>query len=149
MKRWTYLTLLQVLLMACALAQSRNFGVGAVFGEPTGISGKYWVSQQNAIDGALAWSFRGDGFFHIHADYLWHYPDAIRSSERFPLYVGIGGLIRFDTPARLGVRLPLGIAWWPRGIPLDVFLEIAPGLNLTPATEFGLNGGIGVRYFFS
>jgi len=148
MKRLALLSTLLLAMTSLGLAQDRGFGLGAIFGEPTGISGKYWVSRQNAIAGGLAWSFRGDGFLHVHADYVWHFPDAIRSSEKFPLYVGIGGRIRFDDPARVGVRIPFGFAWWPRGVPLDIFLEIAPILDLAPATEFELNGGIGVRYFF-
>ena len=29
------------------------FGIGVVLGEPTGISGKYWLSEKTAIDGAF------------------------------------------------------------------------------------------------
>ena len=148
MKRLILLTAFALIAATSGSAQERGFGLGVTFGEPTGLSLKYWVSRQNAVDGGLAWSFRGDGFFHMHADYLWHFPDAIHSSERFPLYVGIGGRIRFDNPARIGVRIPFGLAWWPTGVPLDVFLELAPILDLAPATEFELNGAIGVRYFF-
>lgn len=148
MRRLFLAALFVTAVTSIGAAQDRGFGLGAIFGEPTGLSGKYWVSRQNAIDGGLAWSFRGDGFLHVHADYLWHFPDAIRSSERFPLYVGIGGRIRFDDPAAVGVRIPFGIAWWPSGAPLDVFLEVAPILDLAPATELEVNGSIGVRYFF-
>src|SRR5258708_39192418 len=36
--------------------EAGRFGVGAIFGEPTGVSVKYWLSDKHAIDGALAWS---------------------------------------------------------------------------------------------
>ena len=38
-------------------AQEKDFGVGAILGEPTGVSLKKWLGARTAIDGALAWSF--------------------------------------------------------------------------------------------
>ena len=129
-------------------AQDKGFGLGILIGEPTGLSGKYWVSSQNAIDAGMAWSFRQSGFFHIHGDYLWHFPDAIQANQRFPLYAGIGGrlgLAKHD--ALFGIRMVGGIAWWPKDTPIDIFLELAPIIDLAPASEFSMNGGLGVRYY--
>jgi hypothetical protein len=83
-------------------------------------------------------------------DYLWHAFGAIHSSERFPLYYGIGGRINtgggYDPS--LAVRGVFGIAWLPHNTPIDVFLEVVPSLQLTPSTGFGIDAGIGARYFF-
>ncbi len=129
-------------------AQDKGFGLGAIFGEPTGVSLKSWVSPDNAIDAGVAWSFKGDGYLHIHGDYLWHFRQAIHSDERFVPYAGVGGRIGFSSSVVFGVRGVGGLAWWPRGVPLDVFAELAPVLDLAPSTGFSLMGGIGVRYFF-
>lgn len=129
-------------------AQDRGFGIGAIFGEPTGVSAKAWLSGTNALDFGAAWSWARTGYFHLHVDYLWHFPSAIRVSERFVPYVGVGGRFGARTDAVLGARVVGGLAWWPRTVPLDVFVEIAPILDLAPATEMSLNGGIGVRFFF-
>jgi len=138
-----------MLLAAPVWGQNRDFGLGIILGEPTGLSAKLWVSSVNAVDFGMAWSFRYRGFLHLHADYLWHFPDAIESRERFVPYVGIGGRLGAgDTRGVFGVRFPGGIVWWPRGAPIDVFLEIAPILDLAPATEFGVTGGIGARFYF-
>jgi hypothetical protein len=131
-----------------ASAQSKGFGLGVIFGEPTGVSLKQWVSSQNAIDAGIAWSFKGDGYLHIHGDYLWHFPQAINSEQRFVPYAGIGGRLGFSSDVVLGVRGVGGLAWWPKGVPLDVFAELAPVFDLAPSTDFDLMGGIGVRYFF-
>jgi len=32
--------------------------------------------------------------------------------------------------------------------PLDIFFELVPLIGLVPATDFEVNGGIGIRYFF-
>ncbi len=145
-----------------AIAQDRGFGLGLIIGEPTGISAKLWTSSDNAFDFGLGWSIGGDrigdsksGYdgrnrVHFHMDYLWHSFHAIRSSERFPLYYGIGGRINsggsYESSA--AVRGVFGIEWMPHSTPIDIFLELVPSLQLTPSTGFGLDAGIGARYFF-
>lgn len=49
--------------------------------------------------------------------------------------------------ARLGIRFDVGIVWIPRNAPINVFVEIAPSLDIIPETFFFFNGGLGVRYF--
>ena len=145
-----------------SMAQERQFGLGFIIGEPTGISAKLWTSNINALDFGLGWSFGGDRIgrydgtynggsrVHLHADYLWHSFDAIKATERFPLYYGIGA--RINTGAgynsSFAVRGVLGIAWLPHETPIDVFLEVVPSLQLTSSTGFGIDAGLGARYFF-
>jgi len=138
------------------------FGLGLIIGEPTGLSAKLWTSSTNAFDFGLGWSVGGEqaGRFdgssvggdrvHIHADYVWHSFDAIQSPERFPLYYGIGGRINSGGLYRssAAVRGVLGILWLPRDTPIDVFLELAPSLQLTPSSGFYFDLGLGARYFF-
>ena len=138
-----------IFVSSAVSAQDSGFGAGVMLGEPTGLSGKAWVSRQNAIDMGLAYSFRNRGYFHVHGDYLWHFPDVIRSEERFPLYVGIGGRLAVGKGSGIfGVRIPFGIAYWLRSAPIEIFLEAAPIVDLAPATELSGNGGIGARFFF-
>jgi hypothetical protein len=145
-----------------SIAQERGFGLGVIIGEPTGVSAKLWTSHLNAFDFGLGWSMGGDrigrydGYYngesrvHFHMDYLWHSFNAIHSSERFPLYYGIGG--RVNTGAgynsSLAIRGVFGIAWLPHNTPIDLFLELVPSLQLTSSAGFGIDAGIGVRYFF-
>lgn len=144
-----YIGLFVMFGSSVSFGQNQGFGLGIILGEPTGISAKGWVSGKNAVDVGLAWSFRRKGSFHLHADYLWHFTDVIKSSERFVLYAGLGGRLAVGRgDGIVGMRLSGGFTWWPRGVPLDIFLEIAPILDLAPATELSANGGIGVRYYF-
>lgn len=135
-------------------AQERKFGLGVMIGEPTGFSAKLWTSNSNAFDFGLGWSVIGKSNdsgnrIHIHADYLWHAWNAIRSSDRFPLYYGIGGRFKGgENEGSLAVRGVLGIAWMPRQTPIDIFLEVAPSLELTPSTGFAIDAALGVRYYF-
>ncbi len=141
--------LIMVLGIKALFSQVQGFGLGIVVGEPTGISGKYWMSRTTAIDGAVAWSLSHESSFYLHADFLKHQFELIDITEgQMPLYYGIGAkLVLADDPI-LGVHVPLGISYIFEDAPLDVFLEIRPGLNLTPATDFDISGGLGVRYYF-
>lgn len=126
-------------------------GLGVILGEPTGVSFKHWVSQKSAIDAAFAWSFAGRGDeLHLHADYLWHTPlkSADPAVRRTSFYIGVGGRARFENDFRVGVRVPIGLAHFIKDAPLDIFIEVAPILDLVPATDMSANGGIGLRYYF-
>jgi len=130
-------------------AQGSGFGLGAVFGEPTGLSAKLWTSETTAVDAALAWSFAGFGYLHIHADFLLHKFDLISVSEgKLPLYFGIGAYMNFASDLGMGILVPLGIAYHFDSAPLEIFAEITPGLSLLPGTDFYFGGGIGIRYYF-
>lgn len=138
-----------MLIVFSSFAQDGRHGVGMILGEPTGLSGKLMLSERNAIDAGLAWSFRRDGHIHLHADYLWQFSDVIRSSEQLTLFTGVGG--RFAAGKGngvVGLRLVGGLAWLPTNTPLEIFTEFAPILDVIPATELNANGGVGLRFYF-
>lgn len=143
------LAIVVALFSAGLFAQSSGFGLGAVFGEPTGLSAKVWSSEKTAIDGALAWSFIGSGFLHLHTDFLIHNFNLIDVSEgQLPFYFGLGAFVNFASDMGLGLRVPLGLAYHFESAPLEIFGEIVPGLSLLPSTDFYFGGGIGIRYYF-
>jgi len=156
------LTLFIMIIMTKPIAaQDSGFGLGIVLGEPTGLSAKLWTSKINAFDFGLGVGLGGDrikyngvyddgGRIHFHIDYLWHSFNVISSTEKFPLYYGIGA--RFNTSGgyedSFGIRGVFGIAWFPRNTPIDVFFELVPVFQVTPLTGFGIDAGLGMRYFF-
>jgi hypothetical protein len=147
MKKSLIIALLGILSLGMA-AQDSGMGVGIIVGEPTGISAKSWLSTNDAIDAGVAWSI-SNGWLHIHADYLRHSFELIPVEEgKLPLYFGIGARLGFGNDISIGVRVPVGLAYIFDGTPLDVFIEIVPGLAIIPDTKFEMNGGIGVRYWF-
>ncbi|MBN1884299.1 MAG: hypothetical protein JW876_02085 [Candidatus Krumholzibacteriota bacterium] len=123
--------------------------IGVILGEPSGLSYKYWTAWNAAVDFGLAWSFGNDGNVHIHADYLLHNFDFFEDDlENFPLYAGIGGRVRLDDDARIGLRIVVGAEYILEDTPLAFFFEIAPILDFAPETEADVNGGLGLRYVF-
>lgn len=127
-----------------------RIGLGVIFGEPTGLSGKIWTTDRTAFDFGAAWSFQDDGHFHLHADYLFHnysYFDVEKGS--LPFYLGIGGRVRFhDDDNRFGVRFVVGIEYFFEDWPMALFVEVVPILDLAPETEGDINGGLGIRFYF-
>jgi hypothetical protein len=131
-----------------------EFGVGVIVGEPTGLSLKYWLDQEQAIDAAAAWSFSGRDSFQFHADYLIHRYDLLEAAgapDSFPVYYGIGGRIKAKDDGDdtlLGVRIPLGITYLFGDAPFDIFLEVVPVLDLAPDVDLDINAAIGLRFYF-
>lgn len=138
--------IIAVLLSGAVAAQSTGFGLGVILGEPTGLSCKLWTSRSTAIDGVAAWSFGKKGALHLHSDYLFHNFNLIK--DNIPIYYGIGGKIKFAEKSEAGIRVPFGIDFMLTEAPLDIFFELVPFVELVPATDFEVNGGIGIRYFF-
>jgi hypothetical protein len=143
------MVLFVLLYLSTVKAQSSGVGLGLIVGEPTGISFKYWTGTTTAIDAALAWSFIDEGAFHIHGDYIFHNMRLITIPEGLlPFYYGIGARIKTGNDTKLGVRVPLGLAYLFQSAPVDIFLEIVPILDLTPKTDFAINAALGARYYF-
>lgn len=149
--RFILVASLFVLLSVSSYSQTRGFGLGVIVGEPTGISAKYWLSGDNALDFALGYSFVRKGRLHFHMDYLFHHQNIFRAEENFALYYGPGVRIKSvqGDDARLGARFGFGLVWLPRTAPVDVFVEMAPILDIIPETRFTVNAGLGFRFFFN
>jgi hypothetical protein len=142
------LVLFVLLTFASITNAQGKLGLGIIVGEPTGISGKMKVSEDNAFDGAVGWSFNKYGALHIHADYLYN---VVKIGQDFPLYVGVGGRIKLSSgtdDSRLGARVPIGIVYQPSSKPFDLFIETVPMLDIVPSSEFNWNAAAGVRYYF-
>jgi len=150
MRRFAKALALTVLLVPGAVWAQQGTGLGIIVGEPTGLSLKTWVGGNSALDAGLAWSFVDNGAMHVHGDYLLHNFSVFDLDEgALPLYYGIGVRAFFqENDTRVGLRVPLGLAYIFSGSRADIFAELAPLLDLTPETEFNLNGAAGIRYFF-
>ena len=150
MNKKKMIVLIMCLIISTSLAaQNSGLGVGMILGEPTGLSFKYWTGEFSAFDGAVAWSFGKEDALHLHGDMLFHNPDLIIVTKgSLPVYYGIGARIKLEKKSKLGVRIPVGIAYQFARAPFDIFMEIVPLLDLVPATDFDLDFAIGVRYYF-
>ena len=152
MKKLVVIIFLFVILFSIpSFSQSKGFGLGIILGEPTGISAKYWTTSTTAFDFGLGYSFEKNSRMHLHADYLFHVNNLFQTNENIQFYYGPGARLRLVDvgDSRLGFRFDVGLVWIPRNAPIDVFLEVAPLLDIIPETDFSFNGGLGVRFFFN
>ena len=132
-------------------AERKPFGIGVIAGQPTGITLKYMLNDTHGIDFGAGWRTSENNQYHVYGDYLYHLNDLITVPKgQLPLYVGLGArwLVRDDKDDKFGLRLPLGVEYLFANAPLGAFAEVVPVLNLSPDTDFDLEGGIGIRFFF-
>jgi hypothetical protein len=156
---------------ATEVGYSRKFGLGVVIGDPTGLSAKLWVAPTNALDfGFGFWSgVNGDCFVDnnnqtvcanagvhngtFNLDYLWQ-SNIIRGSAQLDWYVGGGGRLIWwggcqSNCVAVAARAPIGLSlMFQNPSFLEVFFELAPSFWIVPDIGFGIEGGIGVRFYF-
>ena len=134
-----------------AMADQGRFGLGLMLGEPTGVNAKYFIDKYNAIDGGFGWTLDSDHDFHLHADYLYHFYSLLHTeSGEAPIYFGVGARVVFrdDKDNNAGVRIPVGLDYIFNNLPIDVFFEIVPIVDLSTDTDFDLEGAVEARYYF-
>lgn len=147
----------------CAQPEIGSFGFGLILGEPTGLTLKGDAGGSNAWDLAVGSSWFGS--LRIHGDYLWNV-NAF-SSRKAGLYFGLGAALGFgrgkgifikgergswyyyddEDAFALGVRGVAGINGMPFNAPVELFLEVAPLVGLTPVTGLGTDVALGIRYY--
>lgn len=139
-------------------ADKGAFGVGITLGEPTGVSAKLYLKDDQAIQAAVGFAFIGGGL-HVHADYLLH-PLILQSRDSFvlPVYVGPGVRMiqysdgRDDSFFALGLRAVAGLVFDFKQVPLDAFVEVAGvfeyGFQDGEGFGVALNAAAGARYYF-
>jgi hypothetical protein len=68
-----------------------NFGLGLSLGDPMGLSLKYFMAANHAIQGDLGWAPLHHGNGRLGIDYLWHPATFVsNSSVDFLPYLGLG-----------------------------------------------------------
>jgi hypothetical protein len=129
--------------------------LGAMLGDPTGLSGKYDLSSDTAVDGGLAYTLGGRSGAQVHGDYLKGYPRAIVAGEAdLNFYYGIG--VRIVTlnsgndSGRLSVgpRLPVSLSYELKNPDIEFFGEFAFILDLAPSVAPDVDLAVGIRYRF-
>ncbi|HEX2686031.1 MAG TPA: hypothetical protein VHN14_05410 [Kofleriaceae bacterium] len=135
-----------------------TLGVGIILGEPTGITAKLYLKDDQAVQAAIGSAFIGGGL-QLHGDYVFH-PYILQSRPSFvlPVYVGPGLRLIDYTNGRdgssfaIGARAVGGLLFDFKEVPLDAFIEVAGVLEyeFKDGAGFGLrlNAGAGVRYYF-
>lgn len=124
-------------------------GIGAQFGEPSGLSLKFYNPTRASADIMASWDFEDYLFLNTHALYETHVND--RGTVHF--YYGPGGFIEFqdrgesqddDIDAGISAKFGLGFMFNDN---FEFFGHVTPRLQLTPSTNGEMGGGIGLRVY--
>ena len=152
MKKQLMVVFLLIFIATNALALERKkFGIGIMAGDPSGVTAKYMIDNNSGIDFAFGWSTSGSNEYYFSSDYLFHFYDVVKIAKLVsPLY--LGGGIRYinreKKENKFGLRIPVGIEFLFMNNRLGAFGELVPLLDLKPDTEFDMEFGIGIRFFF-
>ena len=138
------------LLAAPASAQQvGQLGIGAVLGDPIGLTGKYWVKDAHAFD----FGFGASHTFVMWGDYVWHGWEALPQPSRgkLALYLSAGPRLETRTTLDIGIRTMIGLSYWPKlkSQLWEMFIELGPTYRLTNDVRVRVDGGVGLRYYFT
>ncbi|HEX7071183.1 MAG TPA: hypothetical protein VF190_10270 [Rhodothermales bacterium] len=130
-----------------------SWGVGAHFGEPTGLTLKTYTARPvtrggasfNAYDLLFGWDF--DDFFFANAHAL-HEGRLGDSPVNYFLGPGLflGFTDRGDDDVLFGISGQFGINYFVDRF--EIFVQLTPRLQLVEETDGDMGGGIGARYYF-
>lgn len=138
-------------------ATANETQLGLIAGSITGISGKYELDDEHALDAALAYSLDGKYGISLHADYLFNKARVFSVNEINPLnlYYGIGlRLIEYRNrytdagSGSVGARFPIGVYYRTNDPKLELFGELAPVLQFSRSTNVYIDAGVGARLIF-
>lgn len=128
------------------------FGVGAILGEPTALTAKLMLNDYNGVQIHVGYGVGKRGRFVLVGDYLFHVHNVLPAIPPGFLtpYVGVGGRIGVwkESDAVIGVLIPLGLSFFLNAAPIEIFIEVAPGIGLLPSTAALIDGGLGARFYF-
>ncbi len=140
-------------------AEKGTLGVGIILGEPTGITAKLYLKDDQAIQASAGAAFVANGL-QVDGDYVFH-PWILQDQDTFVLPVYVGPGVRFidysggsqsSSHFAMGLRAVGGLLFDFKNVPLDAFVEVAGVLEYDFKTGagagLGLNLGAGVRYYF-
>jgi hypothetical protein len=131
---------------AASAAQPGRIGLGLILIDPSGLTGKAWLSRSFALAAGLGWSAEESHYLHLHLDFLFcRLGLAADADLGLDFYLGAGGKFIFRDSDKAWLRVPLGIDFLLRKSPLHFFFELVPSFNFS---RLKLLGAVGFRYVF-
>jgi hypothetical protein len=146
-----------------------TFGIGVVLGQPTGVSMEFLLGAGHAIQAVVGFDMRWRDGLIASVNWLWH-PLIITSTSAFDLSFHFGAGLYFgawfnrywahgcrdaaghwvycDDEVGAGAHFPIGLDMFFKAVPVEVYLELAPGFWFVPFIDWEIFGGLGGRYYF-
>lgn len=150
------LTLLCLMAVAkLASAQEYKTAIGLRGGSPSGLTVKHFLHDNKALEGLLAFHYRGleiAGLYEVYAPAFgvgglyWYYG----GGGHIGSYKGSSNkrLDRMDTFIAVGADGIVGLEYVIPEIPINFSIDLKPTLNVVGFVGFRFEGGISARYYF-
>jgi hypothetical protein len=148
-----------------------TFGIGVVLGQPAGVSMEFLLGAGHAIQAVVGFDMRWRDGLIFSANWLWH-PLVITSTSAFDLSFHFGAGLYLGAwydrrwghgcdwdptsgyhnchgdEVGVGAHFPIGLDMFFKAVPVEVYIEIAPGFWFAPFIDWEIFGGLGGRYYF-
>lgn len=127
---------------------SSGYALGIFLGQPTGLTARIGLGNDQSIEAKAAWNFGAGGAIHLEANYDFEFPGTlVIEGEDFIPYFGAGAYLELATSdLGLGVHVPVGLTYRFAKVPMELALEINLGMAILPATELSYGGGLAARW---
>ncbi len=160
MKKIVIISLALVLSLS-AFAQTSGTGIGASIGTNIDFTAKFWTGETTAFAVAAGFDYGGYyGGLHVSGDYLFHLWSFDVGQDMMKVYFGPGVGLGVSLATYYGwesysrvwftIRAPGGVGYYFHNMPLECFVEFAPGLDVFG--PYGVNDRwdsyIGARWYF-
>ncbi len=124
---------------------SRDFGMGILLGQPSGLKATFALQKRIHLDFTAAWSWNdwmlvmGDCKFE---DYISPWSLYWRWYYGLGVYGGVSD--NSDREAVLGMRVPIGVSYQFPYTSLEVFGELVPAMQFIEETQGRFHWGVGI-----
>jgi len=141
----------------CETPAENEYGIGLMVGEPTAVTGKYFINKNSALDAGLGLSILNNGIW-LHSDYIYQLWDVFDTTQDLPVYFGAGAVLHNreikndnkDKESKLdfGPRVLVGVEFHPEKYRFSFFGEVALNFFILHEIEIAPGLALGVRYYF-
>lgn len=124
--------------------------MGVILGNPTSLSVKLWTGNVTAIDASIGYRYGIANHLYLNTDFLFHLWAFQKDEGIIKIYFGAGAGMGFISDLSFGLRAPGGATLFLDKIPMEIFAEFVPTLQLFGEGDirFMLEGYIGARWYF-
>ncbi|MDC7245518.1 MAG: hypothetical protein PQJ47_06355 [Sphaerochaetaceae bacterium] len=148
MKKTLLIVVLVMVLMTPLFAMQKNdgIGVGVTLGYPTGLTMRYGMDDFRVL-GNLTWNY-GSGFY-LDAGALYDITEV--EVADLPVIINAGaqlGLGINNSAFAFSVNGVVGASYYMDDYPVEVFVNLAPGVAILPSMGFSFKGGVGALWYF-
>lgn len=144
-----------LLVLTAPIYPKYTTGAGIYAGVPTGVRIKVNFNTSNSLAATVAYDLPAS-MMYASLDYFYNFRRIAQDRDHeipFFFYAGPGFRIKTNdvntnNNVHAGVKFNIGAGFMFSDLPVELFMEVSPILDILPATDFDVNAGIGFIVYF-